>query len=329
MPQGSEVGGQVAVDDEYVGAVPAPKTPLRPAEPDRRSCAAGGSDQRRHGAGYLAKLDHRIGVVAVSLDAGDTGVGTGDQSDAEGRHPPQNRHPHLNEDLGRDASAQRPLNALRRWRQRFDRVATEGRTHRNTAGSQSSQLLLSCMGLGRPTFGRTDHIRRVFDALHTDCDGLVDRSGRMGVRGHRQTGIVCLLDQQPQLLDRELRGEHVGARGDQAAACHHLDHVNLSLHPLSYGSHDFVCAADLAAEVAAVATRGGDRWTGGKDPGQPIVNVPLRVAPFHHTEVPRSRMVVTPAASWRRSDSLTTPSISSGEYPATRSSAITPLLPTR
>ena len=142
------------------------------------------------------------------------------------------------------------------------------------------------MGLCRTTFGRADQIRRVFDAVRADCDGLVDRSGRMGMRGHRQTGGVCLLDQQPQLLDRELRCVHVGARGDQAAACHYLNYVNLSLHPLSYGSHDFVRAADLAAEVAAVATRGGDRWTGGKDPGQPIVNLPLRVAPFHHTEVP-------------------------------------------
>jgi hypothetical protein len=61
------------------------------------------------------------------------------------------------------------------------------------------------MGLGRTTFGRTAHIRCVFDAIHADSDGLVDRSGRMGVRGHRQTGGVCLLDQQPQRLDRELR----------------------------------------------------------------------------------------------------------------------------
>ncbi len=57
MPQGGEVGGQVAVDDEYVGVVPAPKTPLRPVDPDRRSGAAGGSEERGHGAGYLAKLD--------------------------------------------------------------------------------------------------------------------------------------------------------------------------------------------------------------------------------------------------------------------------------
>jgi hypothetical protein len=83
VPQGGEVGGQVAVDNEYVGVLPAPKKPLRPAEPDRCSCAAGGSDERRHGAGYLAKLDHRVGVVAVSLDVGDAGVGTGNESDAE------------------------------------------------------------------------------------------------------------------------------------------------------------------------------------------------------------------------------------------------------
>jgi hypothetical protein len=43
MPQGGEVGGQVAVYYYYVGVVPAPETPLRPAEPDRRSCAAGPS----------------------------------------------------------------------------------------------------------------------------------------------------------------------------------------------------------------------------------------------------------------------------------------------
>jgi hypothetical protein len=32
------------------------------------------------------------------------------------------------------------------------------------------------------------------------------------VRGYRLPGGMCLLDQQPQLLDRELWGEHVGAR---------------------------------------------------------------------------------------------------------------------
>jgi hypothetical protein len=142
------------------------------------------------------------------------------------------------------------------------------------------------MGLCRTTFGRADHVRRVFDAVRADSDCLVDRSGRMCVHGHRQTGGVCLLDQQPQLLDRELGNEHVGARSDQAAACHHFDHVNPSRHPLSYGSHDLVRAADLAAEVAAVSARGGDWWTGGKDPGQPIVHQPLRVPPFDDIEVP-------------------------------------------
>jgi hypothetical protein len=44
----------------YVGVVPALKTPFRPAEPDRASCTAGGSDERRHGARHLAKLDHRV-----------------------------------------------------------------------------------------------------------------------------------------------------------------------------------------------------------------------------------------------------------------------------
>ena len=44
---------------------------------------------------------------------------------------------------------------------------------------------------------------------------------------------------------------------------------------------------------------------------------------------PRSRTVVTPAASWIRSDSMTTALISSGEYSATRSNAITRLSPTR
>jgi hypothetical protein len=142
------------------------------------------------------------------------------------------------------------------------------------------------MGLCRTTFGRADHVRRVFDAVRADSDCLVDRSGRMGVRGHRQTGGVCVLDQQPQLLDRELGNEHVGARGDQAAACHYLDHVNLSLHPFSYGTHDLVFAADLAAEVAAVSAWGGDRRTRGNNPGQPVVHLPLRVSPFDDIEVP-------------------------------------------
>jgi len=44
---------------------------------------------------------------------------------------------------------------------------------------------------------------------------------------------------------------------------------------------------------------------------------------------PRSRTVVTPAASCRRSASVTTALICSGEFPGTRSSAIAPLSPTR
>jgi hypothetical protein len=35
-----------------------------------------------------------------------------------------------------------------------------------------------------------------------------------------------------------------------------------------------------------VATRGGNRRTGGNDPGQPVVNLPLRISPLHHIEVP-------------------------------------------
>src|SRR5215207_7316112 len=126
----------------------------------------------------------------------------------------------------------------------------------------------------------------MFYALDPDSDGLVHGSCRMGVRGYRQTCRVRLLDQQPKPFDRELWSEHIASCGDQAAAGHHFDHVNLSLHPLAYRSQDLVRAADLTAEVAAVATPAGDRWTGGNDPGQPVVNLPLRVAPFHHTEVP-------------------------------------------
>ena len=99
MPQGGEVGGQVAVDDEYVGVVPAPKTPLRPAEPDRRSCAAkgltpktasvplglpripGSFHPRRRGAGHLlgaaerAEVQVRLGQAppALSTTAGQRG----------------------------------------------------------------------------------------------------------------------------------------------------------------------------------------------------------------------------------------------------------------
>jgi hypothetical protein len=40
------------------------------------------------------------------------------------------------------------------------------------------------VGLGQTTFGRPDHTRRVFDAFHADCDGPVDSSGSMRVRGH-------------------------------------------------------------------------------------------------------------------------------------------------
>ena len=54
------------------------------------------------------------------------------------------------------------------------------------------------MGLGRTAFGRADHIRRVFDAVHADSHGLVNRGGRIRVGGDRQTGGVRLLDQRPQ-----------------------------------------------------------------------------------------------------------------------------------
>jgi hypothetical protein len=35
-----------------------------------------------------------------------------------------------------------------------------------------------------------------------------------------------------------------------------------------------------------VASVAGDRWSGGNDPGQPVVTLPLCVSPFHHLEVP-------------------------------------------
>jgi hypothetical protein len=84
--------------------------------------------------------------------------------------------------------------------------------------------------------------------------------------------------------------ENCGAKmsvppGHHAAAAHHLDHVDLSLRPLPHASHDLVRAVDLAAEVAAVATRAGDRRTGGNDPGQVVVSLPLCGSPLHHVEV--------------------------------------------
>src|SRR5215207_5712564 len=171
----------------------------------------------------------------------------------------------------------------------------------------------------------------MFYALDPDSDGLVHGSCRMGVRGYRQTCRVRLLDQQPKPFDRELWSEHIASCGDQAAAGHHFDHVNLSLHPLAYRSQDLVRAADLTAEVAAVATGSGDGWTGGNDPGQPVVicHCASRRSTTLKCQSPRSRTVVTPAASCRRSDSLTTASISSRGSSATRSSAMTPLSPTR
>src|SRR5829696_3978565 len=80
--------------------------------------------------------------------------------------------------------------------------------------------------------------------------------------------------------------EYVGPSGHHAAAGHHLYHINMSLRPLPHGSHDFARAAHLTAEEAAMPARDGDRWTGGNDPGQPVVNLPLRVSPLHHVEVP-------------------------------------------
>ena len=61
----------------YVGVVPAPKTPLRRAQPNRRCCVTGRCDERRHGAGYLLKLDPRLGIPAMSSVRADARVGAG------------------------------------------------------------------------------------------------------------------------------------------------------------------------------------------------------------------------------------------------------------
>jgi hypothetical protein len=39
-----------------------------------------------------------------------------------------------------------------------------------------------------------------------------------------------------------------------------------------------------------VATRGGNRRTGSNDRGQPVINLPLRISPFHHIEVPVAKV---------------------------------------
>jgi hypothetical protein len=67
------------------------------------------------------------------------------------------------------------------------------------------------------------------------ADSLVDRRGRTGVGGCRQIGGVCAQPASAATRSRT-RSEHV-------------DHLNLSLYPLPYGSHDLVRAAHLAAEV--------------------------------------------------------------------------------
>jgi hypothetical protein len=86
-----------------------------------------------------------------------------------------------------------------------------------------------------------------------------------------------------------MRDGQVTANSVRAAACHYLDHVDMSLEALSHGGNDLARAAHLAAEEPAVATRGGDRWTGGNNPRQPV-NLSLRVSPSHDGEMPVAKI---------------------------------------
>jgi hypothetical protein len=78
MPQGGEVGGQVAVDDEYVGLYPRRRRPFDRSIPIAAAALLVAARSADTVPVYLAKLDHRVGVIAVSFDAGDAGVGTRD-----------------------------------------------------------------------------------------------------------------------------------------------------------------------------------------------------------------------------------------------------------
>jgi hypothetical protein len=93
---------------------------------------------------------------------------------------------------------------------------------------------------------QTNQICSVFNAIHTDCDGLVDRRGRMRVSDDRQTSGVCLLDQQAQRLDRELRSR-CPCPGHHAAAAITSPRRPVAP-PAPHGRRNLVRAADLAAE---------------------------------------------------------------------------------
>ena len=103
------------------------------------------------------------------------------------------------------------------------------------------------------------------------------------------TGIPAAwddLDDQPQLVQGELRLHRVGARGGHATTGHHLDDVHPALDPLRHRRLDLRRPADLAAHVVAVAARGGQRWTGRQDGrlhGAAVADAgPLTVPAVHH-----------------------------------------------
>ncbi len=107
------------------------------------------------------------------------------------------------------------------------------------------------------------------------------------VRGHRQAVPMGLLDEERQLLARELRAQDVRPRGGHAATGHHLDDVDAAVGAFPHRSGDGVPPLDLAAHVVAVAVRARQRRAGCEDRGlRPHATAALPVAVLDGDPVP-------------------------------------------
>ena len=92
-------------------------------------------------------------------------------------------------------------------------------------------------------------------------DTVDDRLERVGVGGDREAVPVRFVDQRREVVGGELPAVDVGARGQEAAGGHHLDHVDAALGVLADGV-PHAALGDAAEEVAVPACRGDGRARG-------------------------------------------------------------------
>ena len=207
----------------------------------------------------------------------------------------------------------------------FDQV--HGR-HRDEAADEDPPCNQRCEQLVGHHDALLGQAAAVLDPVDADLERLLDRGQRMRVGGDRKAGAMRPVDQAAAGRPTENCGASTSVPGVRhPAAGHHLDDVDPAVDPL-VGPPPAISSrpAHLAAHVVAVPAGAGQRRTGRQDGrlrlavGRPA-RCRSRRSSTANRRSPRSRTVVTPAASCRRSPSVITASISSSVYPATRSSA--------